>query len=113
MTHAERRVVTAAAERLGLRLHWRAGDRPAFTNLVARPCPFFSEDEKACRIHDERPYNCRRFMCGRHDLSEAYLKGGAVSGVPVRVLNSTELMNDYARLQNESQTWATAHGWHP
>jgi len=111
MTHAERRVVAAAADRLGLRLHWRAGDRPSFTNLVARPCPFFSEDEKACRIHSERPYNCRRFMCGRSDLSESYRQGGIVSGVPMRVLKSAELHADYAALQRESQAWAEAHGW--
>jgi Fe-S-cluster containining protein len=110
MTHAERRSVEAAASHLGVQLHWRAGDRPRFTKLVARPCPFYEAKDSTCRIYESRPYNCRRFMCGRDDLSEPF-DAGALDGIPARVWTSDALRAQYAQNQTDAQVWADARGW--
>lgn len=114
MTWDERRVLEAAATRLGLHtLQWRAGERPRFTQLVARPCPFLTRDEEGhgvCRVYEDRPYSCRRFMCGRNTTAERYDKG-VVEGIPLRVLTSGALREQYADNQKTAQVWADAHGW--
>lgn len=114
VTQRERRVLEAAAQKLEIvGLQWRAGERPSHTHLVARPCPFFTRDEAGqgvCRVYDERPYNCRRFMCGRTTTEESYDRG-AVDGIPLRVLTSADLRQQYADNQCAAQAWADAHGW--
>lgn len=109
VSQSERRVLQDAAERLGLTLQWRAGDRPRFTSLVARPCPFY-EASVGCRVYEERPFNCRRYMCGRDDLSEPY-DANTMHGIPMRVLTSADLRSDYMVQQAEAHKWADAHGW--
>ena len=113
MTWAERRTVEASAKGLGIGgLQWRAGERPSFTSLVARPCPFLAEDQglASCQIYESRPYNCRRFMCGRDDTTERF-DAGAIQGIPLRVLTSAALRADYAANQAAAQEWADSHGW--
>lgn len=110
MTFSERRLLEAHGKRLGLTLQWRAGDRPTFTALVARPCPFLTRDADglaACAVYDERPYNCRRWMCGRSSADEICEQ----RPIPLRVLRSHELRADYTALQAAAQPWADAHGW--
>jgi Fe-S-cluster containining protein len=79
---------------------------------VARPCPFYEAQETGgvCRIYESRPYNCRRFMCGRDDLTAPY-DAGAVDGIPMRVLTSDDLRAQYAQNQADAHGWAEAHGW--
>lgn len=99
---------------LGIVLHWRAGERPRFTNLVARPCPFFGRDDDGqglCKIYDVRPYSCRRFMCGREKAGEHFMGSGGTFGIPLRVLKSADLRAQYARNQDAAKAWADAHGW--
>lgn len=113
MTFAERRELQARADELEIRLQWRVGERPSFTSLVARPCPFLTQDDlgrAVCRAHDVRPYNCRRFMCGRFDTTERH-DVGVVNGIPLRVRQSETLRDEYAANQREAQVWADAHGW--
>ena len=107
MTWAERRELEAV--RGTRRLEWRAGNRPSLTLLVARPCPFYSKKD-GCTVYDVRPYNCRRWMCGRTSTEQI---AEATAQIPVRVLRSPELVADYRRLQDDSREWAVAHGWRP
>lgn len=115
MTFAERRELEAVATKLELILQWRAGDRPLFTELVARPCPFFLAGETGgtCQAYDVRPYNCRRFMCGRDETLAGPFDAHAVEGIPMRVLTSDTLRSDYAANQVSARPWADAHGWRP
>lgn len=77
-----------------------------FLNLVAGPCPFFDD---GCAIYDNRPYNCRRFQCGRWDAkSEPWMP----DPMPAIVADK-KLRRSYDLNQNAAQVWAIAHGWMP
>lgn len=102
MTHAERRTLTAAALAAGdVRLTFRPHPDPDFVCLVARPCPLYAEDAKACRVYEARPYNCRRFACLRRDYTQAYDAG------PQSRADRRQLVV----MQRRAQPWARAHGW--
>ena len=106
MTWQERRELEAVAGTR--RLEWRAAERPSLTALKARPCPFYSSQD-GCTVYAVRPYQCRRWMCGRTRLTEIIED----RPVPLRVLRSPELTADFKQLQDEAQPWALAHGWKP
>ena len=105
MTFVERRELEAARPDLAKRLRWTAGPRPSLTALIAKPCPFL--EGSRCSVYDVRPYNCRRWMCGRTERDQPVED----APVPLVVLRSKELLNDFQDLQAAAQPWALAHGW--
>lgn len=102
MTVEEQRGLQAA--RPEVCAHWlHRPDR--FIDLVAGPCPYLAGDR--CSVYDVRPYNCRRWMCGRSP-GEALTD---LAAVPLKVLTDPDLKAQYARNQADHQGWARAHGW--
>lgn len=80
-------------------------------------CPLLTREldgKASCSIHEQRPYNCRRFICFRPDpATEPYETGG-----PLGCLNLTDRLTDslhaltfYESNQRRAQVWAKAHGW--
>lgn len=76
-------------------------------------CPFLAGT--SCLVYETRPFNCRRFMCGRVDpTQESYEEGG-----PMGVYNLSDRVNTSLRFQeyyrgNERRAqkeWALNHGW--
>lgn len=99
-------VLTAARPDVPLRVLPVPG-APSKAWIVAAPCPFLTEDGR-CDVYPVRPYNCRRYLCGREDpWREPYDR----APVPARVLQSRALRRLYARTQREAQRWADQHGW--
>ena len=82
---------------------------PRFMVMATGPCSFlwYRNGAAQCRAYAVRPYNCRRYMCGRppglHPWDDA--------PVPARVLGDRGLRRAYDRQQREAQPWALAHGW--
>lgn len=101
MTGRERAALWAA--RPEVVTTWRMSPDVGFVELVAGPCPYF---DGACTVYDVRPYNCRRYLCGRED-GEPWADGA----VPVRFLTDPGMTRLYARNQAAAQGWAVAHGW--
>lgn len=118
------RVVMTPAERDELvrrrpGIAWRfVADVPGFVALLARPCPLLATDQAGlavCTVHDVRPYNCRRFACGRVDVKtepfEATPDTWGCRNLADRIAQSRPFRRFYARLQRRAQRWAVAHGW--
>lgn len=87
---------------------------PRFYMLVTHPCPFLT-DQSLCAIHTLRPFNCRRFSCGRIDTTtEAYEQGGPMGcyNVSDRIATSLRFQEWYAAQERHAQRdWARTHGW--
>lgn len=73
------------------------------TALLGSPCPFW---DGSCTVYDVRPYNCRRYMCGREG-EEPF----DPAPVPQKVLQIRGLRRQYAMNQKKAQKWARNHGW--
>lgn len=85
-------------------------DDPRAMAMTVGPCSFLGSTPSGaarCRAYAVRPYNCRRFMCGR----DHGLQRWDDAPVPARVLADRGLRRAYARQQREAQPWARAHGW--
>lgn len=114
MTPAERVLLLARRPDLADRFVPAAA---GFVVLLARPCPLLAVDEAGravCTVYEVRPYNCRRFMCGRPDpSSEPYEEGpdGECLNLVDRVAQSRVTRRAYALLQRKAQRWAMRHGW--
>jgi Fe-S-cluster containining protein len=81
-----------------------------FLALAVGPCPFLAHDASGramCLAYDVRPYNCRRFMCGRERCSDPY----DPRPIPQVVAFSRGLTAQYERNQERAKDWARAHGW--
>jgi Fe-S-cluster containining protein len=86
--------------------------RAGFWRLLAHPCPFLTEANR-CSVYEIRPYNCRRFICGRpHDSTEPWImrKWGECRNMTGR-LSSAKFLAYAQQVQIEAQPWARAHGW--
>lgn len=101
-----------------LQVEHRATRRPiadqtrlkGFLALAAGPCPFYAKDaadRAMCLAYEVRPYNCRRYMCGRETCREEW----DPRAIPMRVQFSRALESQYARNQAKHMPWAKAHGW--
>jgi Fe-S-cluster containining protein len=82
-------------------------------------CPALKREadgSATCTVWDSRPYQCRRFMCGRPDPStEAYEIGGPMGckNLSDRVTQSLDFAEYYRSNQRRAQReWAEPHGWH-
>jgi Fe-S-cluster containining protein len=87
-----------------------APGHPGFVLLTVGPCPFTGTDSQGksvCHAYRQRPYNCRRYMCGRFDCTEPWDDHDP----PLIVLNTPVLRQQYKRQQRLSVPWALRHGW--
>jgi len=115
MTAEEREILSAQPSTLPL--IWREAN--GFHFLAAAPCPFLKSDK--CSVHAKRPYNCRRFACGRVDTtaeafeSEPCIPQLGMSGsrnLSERLDQSLRFKEWYRTQQRHAQRdWADAHGW--
>jgi len=80
---------------------------PGFLYLHTKPCPYLRPSGH-CDVYEVRPYNCRRFMCGRADPESDIFEEAPV---PTIVLKTRALRRQYAKEQRHHQKWARAHGW--
>lgn len=87
-------------------IHLEPGPEPGFVRMRARPCPFY-RPSVGCLVYQERPYNCRRYLCGRTSSAEPFED----MPIPWTVLESRDLRRQYAREQRRAQRWADGHGW--
>jgi Fe-S-cluster containining protein len=71
--------------------------------LMGTPCPFYQD---GCTVYDIRPYNCRRYMCGREG-DEPF----DPAPIPAKVLQIRGLRKQYQMNQKKAQKWARQHGW--
>jgi Fe-S-cluster containining protein len=83
-----------------------------FYQLERGPCPFLAGS--SCIVYDSRPFNCRRFMCGRVDpTQESFEEGGEMGcyNLQDRILTSARFEEFAAANQRRAQKWALEHGW--
>jgi Fe-S-cluster containining protein len=107
MTAQEWAALAPHAERLNVRVDVQ--QHGTWTLLKAQPCPFYDASAKACQVYEDRPYNCRRFQCGRWEPSRE-----PFNFHPLTVIkNDNDLRWSYRANQAEHQPWAVAHGWPP
>ena len=106
LTPDELRLLAAARPEVSVRAepyHGAAG----FLYLHARPCPYL-RSTGYCDVYAIRPYNCRRYLCGRADPEHEPLTNDSV---PEVVLKTRALRRQYVKGQRHAQKWAKAHGW--
>jgi Fe-S-cluster containining protein len=120
MTPQERDLLVARRPDLALQF----GTMGTFVVLPARPCPLLARDADGlatCTVHDVRPTNCRRFMCGRVDVTtEAFepepldLDRGRLgcANLSDRIQQSRPFRRAYALQQRHvMRDWGMKHGW--
>lgn len=114
MTMAERKLLEANVLAAKRPLVWADRDINSMQSLHALPCPFLSDDNR-CMVHAIRPYNCRRFMCGRVDVSrESYeiSPTGGCLNMADRLETSQRFMEFYRTHERAAaKDWALLHGW--
>jgi Fe-S-cluster containining protein len=105
MTDAEWEVLKPHTQRLNVRTVTRS--EKGWTALAAHPCPFYDRQAKACQVYDDRPYNCRRFQCGRWNV-----QAEPFTSNPLPIIRSNnDLRWTYDKNQRDHMPWALAHGW--
>lgn len=117
MTQKERALLDAKHLMARRPLVWQRfeSDPDRFVQLEARPCPFLS-DQNTCLVYDSRPYNCRRFMCGRVDPVQESFEQDPATGQCLnfvdRIGTSLRFREHYASVQRRhGREWAEGHGW--
>lgn len=118
MTKAERDILEGRRAFARRALDYRPHEDERFVNLVADPCPFLGEQNQ-CLVYDVRPYNCRRFMCGRVDVEkESYeMVEGSMGCLNFmdRITTSRRFLEHFKAHERQHKDWARDHGWtsHP
>jgi hypothetical protein len=91
---------------------------PAFLTLkTLGGCPYLQREldgKASCSIHDARPYQCRRFICGRPDPdTEPFEMGGPLGcrNLSDRLEQGYQFAAFYASNQRRAMVWAKSHGW--
>lgn len=114
VSNAERDLLQTHADRASRPLIWTHGKVDGFVQLDVGPCPFLGADAQ-CQVYEDRPYNCRRMMCGRVDpAKESYEQGGPMGchNLSDRVETSLRFQEFYeANERRHAKSWATSHGW--
>ena len=79
-----------------------------FVQLKAKPCPLY-QDGVGCRVYAVRPVNCRRFSCGREDVTtEPFVN----TPVPPRFYSDRPFRRQMVMMQRDAmRQWGHAHGW--
>lgn len=82
-----------------------------FYQLERGPCPFLAGT--ACIIYNTRPYNCRRFICGRVDPTQESFEEGpdGCFNLSDRTATSARFEEFAAATQRRAQKWALENGW--
>lgn len=114
MTDEERQLIldTLPTDK-GATLRWREHATMGFVELRAQPCPLLADDGK-CSVYEVRPFNCRRFMCGRiGDEPWESNPDGSCQNLTSRLAQSRPFRRFYALVQRRTSRWALAHGWKP
>jgi len=107
MTHAERtEIERAAPSRVVLRFAPHAD--PRFVRLLAHPCPLFEQTSRTCTVYAVRPFNCRRFACGRRDVTaEPFVD----VMIPDRARTDRAFRRQLQLIERRGRQWAQTHGW--
>ena len=88
----------------------RSREAKGWIALKAAPCPFYDYGERACTVYDVRPYNCRRFMCGRWDVTkEPFIDSR--TAMLTKIAADNDLRWSFRRMMTAAIAWAVAHGW--
>lgn len=106
MTREERALIEAATDRA---LTWAHDPDPRFVRLQAAPCPLLVEGQ--CSVYDARPFNCRRFICGRVGDEPWESANDVCLNLTDRLAQSLDFQEFYRSNQKRAQVWARAHGW--
>lgn len=116
MTVAERAEIEAAAPSAALL--WADVPETGLVRLLALggSCPLLvrhADGTASCSVHAVRPYNCRRFICGRPSLDEPFEQGpDGCQNLNDRLAQSLDFHEFYRANQRRAQrAWADAHGW--
>jgi Fe-S-cluster containining protein len=116
MTQQERAALEQAAPHAPLL--WEEMPGSGFVRLLTPGgCPFLTIEDgiAACAVYAVRPFNCRRFMCGRVDtVAEPYEAGGPLGCLNLsdRLEQSLDAQAAYATRQRLAyREWGHAHGW--
>lgn len=114
MTAEERDVIlNSVGPEVEAILKWRPDPTPGFVQLKAQPCPLLAADG-SCSVYDVRPYNCRRFMCGRvGDEAWEVNPDGSCHNLTARLAQSRPFRRYVELVQRRAGRWALAHGWKP
>ena len=109
MTTAEQEALMSHPAAAGKTIQFEAHPEGVWVAMKAGPCPFYDKPNGACSVYESRPYNCRRFQCGRWDTSQE-----AFPVDPMRIIRSdNDLRWSYAKNQAAHHAWAVEHGWSP
>lgn len=102
MTDAERQALEAAHP--GPAQYRPHPSDARFLLLRAGPCPYYDE---GCQVYAVRPMNCRRYGCGRVDITAPRDQ----KPIPMRFYTDRTFRRQYAVMQRDAQRWGRAHGW--
>jgi Fe-S-cluster containining protein len=102
MTTSERDLLLATSERP---MVFSEPDGLGFVTLTAHPCPLH-DAAAGCTVYDVRPFQCRRYSCGRSGDEE-----WSPEAVPARFYTDRAFRRQMVLDQRKSQRWARAHGW--
>lgn len=106
MTQSERTEIERAVPS-GVVLSFVTHEDSRFVRLMAHPCPLLTSEDR-CAVYAVRPYNCRRYACGREDVTAEPFDA---SPVPARFYADRDFRRQAVRIERKAQRWADAHGW--
>jgi Fe-S-cluster containining protein len=116
MTPSERDAVIAADP--DTLVTWLTVPDARYVAMKAAPCPFLARERGSavCRIYAARPFSCRRYACGRDDvsvpLSQVMVRNAEAGTVlPMRFYTDRAFRRQMTVQQRKAQRWARAHGW--
>lgn len=109
MTAPEREALLAHPGAAGISAQFDVSEHGQWVAMKAGPCPFYVASDKSCRVYEARPYNCRRFQCGRWDPASEPFR---LNPMPI-IRSNNDLRWSYRKNQAAHQEWANAHGWSP
>lgn len=106
VTHAERALMERAAPS-GLALTFAAHRDPRFARLLApHGCPLLSGS--MCSIYQDRPVNCRRYGCGRKDVT--YERVNPSQAIPARFYTDRPFRRQMQLMERKAVQWGVKHG---
>ena len=106
MTREEQQAIECAAPS-GVALVWLPHDDHRFVRLQAGPCPLLVGN--LCGVYAVRPVNCRRWGCGRDDVTTEPLD---LADPPARFYRDRDFRRQLVLMGRKAMTqWGQSHGW--